>query len=531
MDIIAELKTEVNQMSIDTDDDRMDIFSRLSSWSLTKLEASLLPQEGTFCQKTAHYAFQFFQFLLMLPLAIFTSTLSFALSPFLAKKEDKPLTAFAKHPEWNQEMTRAAPVEIGFSTADFQENGPEIHPDTNWGQFYAQNAQKFGPLGQMPDLWNHPEHIIASLNELGCRKFRFSISRDKIEPRQGQPIDQVVLQRYRDFCRQLRENGIEPMVTLHHFSDPTYFSWERAQDIDGFVQYAQTVTEALYEEGVRKIITLNEPTVLFFQGWIAGEFPPHGKLNFQAATQVIQNMMTAHARVYHALKERHPDLEIGLAHNPIRFRHFHKAHPLFSPIERILCHYLTELNHSAFFRFLQTGTFSLKIPFKANCTFTQEKPPLDFIGLQYYTDPLIKLSLTKGESVTRVPDEKCSAYGYRPYPQGLASALEEFSALKIPIEITETGIDVGINKDDGDSERIRHFDRLFQSVQRALNQGIPVRSFYFWTLRDNLEWYKAWDLRFGFFNFNPNTGQSTARPACEWLRERIAAYQTQRAGA
>lgn len=473
--------------------------------------------KGNIVQKTAFYAYQFFKFCLFFPLSLPAAFIS-------RKGAESPLLAFAKRPDWKKLSGRAAPVDIGFATAAFQDNGPSVHPNTNWGDFYSRNKERLGDIGQAPDIWNHPERILQRLDELGCKKFRFSISRDKIEPEAGKPFDALALQQTRNFCRQLKERGIEPMVTLHHFSDPTYFSWERPEDVDGFVRFAETVSDALYEEGVRKIVTINEPTVVAFQGWVMGEFPPHQKLNFEGAAKVLENMMRAHVKVYEALKARHPDFEIGLSHDPIRFRNFHKTHPLWTPVEKTICHYLTEINHSALMRFLQTGKFELKVPFRTNYSFEfPEKPPLDFIGLQYYTDPLLKLSFGNGESVSRVPGEKITSYQYRMYPQGLASALEEFGALHVPVDLTEIGLDTGVNLDKEDKERIRYFDKVFQAVEKALENGVPVRSLYFWTLIDNLEWYKAWAVRFGFYSFDPATGEIAPRPAAHWLKNAIAA--------
>ncbi len=508
----------------------LEALSKVSSWSCGRLEASLLPMEGGPAKKISTYALQFFQFCLFFPMAIVASSLNFCLNHLFGRApNDPPMIAFAKHPEWNEQLMRAAPVEIGFATADFQDNGPLQHPDSNWGEFYQKHAQKLGDLGHVPDMWNHPERFIDRLHELGCRKFRFSVSRDKIEPRCGGSYDTAALQHYRNFCRALRDNGIEPMVTLHHFTDPSYFSWERKEDIEGFVRYAEVVSDALYAEGVRKIITLNEPTVVAFQGWVMGDFPPQKKLDFQGAGRVLEHMMHAHTQVYERLKARHPDFEIGLSHDPIRFRHFHKAHPLWSPIEKILCHYLTEANHNALMRFLQTGKFSLKVPFRANYTFEMsKKPPLDFIGLQYYTDPLIKISLAGGGSVTRIPGEKLTSYDYRAYPQGLASMLEECRSLGVPIDLTEIGIDTGISSDASEKERIRYFDRIFQVIKRGLENGIPIRSLHFWTLIDNLEWHKAWAVRQGFYQLDTKTGQLTPRPVSHWIRERIATYRGNR---
>jgi len=307
---------------------------------------------------------------------------------------------------------------------------------------------------------------------------------------------------------------------LHHFSDPPYFSWERASDIDGFVHYCEVISDQLYNEGVRKIITINEPTVIAFQGWIMGEFPPHHTIDFEGAGRVFEHMLRAHTLVYESLKKKHEDFEIGIAHDPIRFRHYHKFHPLWTPIEKILCHYLTELNHNVLMRFFKTGKFSLRVPFRTNYEFElSSKPPLDFIGLQYYTDPLLKLSFGNGESVARGPEQKLTSYLYRTYPQGLASILEELNELGVPIDITEVGIDTGIDEDGTDKERIRYFERVFQAVKKAMDHGVNVRSLYFWTLIDNLEWYKAFAIRFGFYKFDPKSGEITPRPVSQWLRD------------
>lgn len=497
--------------------------NQASGWCVHQLEKTLLPAQGNWMEKTAAYALQIPLFCLALPAAATTSALA-CLANLIAKQKqiDAPLVAFAKHPTWDPKGAESAPVDIGFASADFQDNGPRVHPNTNWGKDYQEYRPEFlKPDALVPDIWNHPERVIDRLLELGVTKYRFSVSRDQIEPKPG-CFDESALQHYRTFCRLLIQNGIEPMVTLHHFSDPDYFSWERAGDIEGFVRYCEKAAAVLHEEGVRKIVTINEPYVIAFQGWCMGEFPPHHKLDLQGMGRVVENMMRAHVRTYETLKAKYPDLEVGISHDPIRFRFFHKWNPVWSPAERLVCHYLTELNHTAFMRFLQTGKFSLQIPFLVNHEFQlKEKPPLDFIGLQFYTDPLLDFSRPKEGSVTRVPGEKTASYQFRMYPQGLASLLEEFKSLNVPIDLTEIGMDIGVNQEENDAERIRYFDRIFQVVQKALQHNVPVRSLYFWTLIDNLEWYKAWAVRFGFYHFDSSTGKITPRGSADWLKQRI----------
>jgi beta-glucosidase/6-phospho-beta-glucosidase/beta-galactosidase len=148
--------------------------------------------------------------------------------------------------------------------------------------------------------------------------------------------------------------------------------------------------------------------VQVLQGHLMANFPPFRKFDLEGGCKMAENMMLAHTKAYKELKVLFPDFEIGLTHDPIRFRNYHKCNPLWVPQEKIFAHYLTEITHSAYMRLVQTGKFELKVPFLANELFEilefAEKAtrPLDFIGGQYYTDPLLQFPWG---SVTRNADE------------------------------------------------------------------------------------------------------------------------------
>lgn len=502
----------------------------INEYSFKQLESGLLPANGGIVNRIVNYVYQIFKFFIFLPICAVTSSSRFIATRFSRKTPEHPLVEFAKHPEWTTARSAdASPVDIGFATAGFQDDGPSDeftrfglkgHPNTNWGEFYRNNpnAPHVGP--NVPDFWGHPEAFIQRLIDSDIHHFRFSIDRDRIQPQQNDFINEPAMERYRYIIRLCKANGIEPMVTLVHFCDPLYHSWERAEDIPSLVNYAEIVCDMLAEEGIQKVITFNEPTVVAFQGWVMGKFPPHRKLDFAAAGRVLENMMRAHIEIYGRVKARHPELQIGLSHDPIRFRHYHKWNPLFNPIERFVCHYLSEINHKALMRYLLTGKFELKVPFRANYSFETRRPPVDFMGLQYYTDPLVKINLTGGSSVTRVPNERTATYQFRMYPQGLSSALYEMSLLGVPIDITEIGMDIGVNHDSTDSQRIEYFGRIFQVIQKALAYNIPVRSCYFWAgCNDNIEWHEGNKVKFGLHEFDWETGRCMPRPALEWLKK------------
>lgn len=501
----------------------------LAAFILKHLEDSLLPRAGggTTIQKIARYAYQFFKFLVCLPAAALTSLLSFAVRPLRRPQEESLLVAFAKRPYWEPDAS-LPDIAIGCASCDVQDNGPGRNP-CNWSEDYSKAAKALN-MGSLPATDHWDDRFVDELKKLGLNSFRFSVSRHNIEPRPGE-FSGAAMQRYLKFIAKLQVKGIEPMVTLSHFAEPLYFDWEKVENINDFIKFAEYTAELLYEAGVRKIVTINEPTVVAFQSKIMGEFPPKHKLDFEGAAVILHHMILAHEHIYHGLKAMHPDFEIGISHDPIRFRHYHKSHPLWTPVEKIICHYLTEINHTAFFKALETGRFSLKVPFRTNYQFDLGGPvPLDFIGLQYYTDPLIKCSFTKGgESVTRVPGEKLTDYQYRAYPQGLASAIDECRSLKtsqgepLPIHITEMGIDTGINQKAGDdTQRIEYFGRLFQVIQKSLQVKAPVRSAYFWSLLDNFEWSRGFNANyFGLYSFDRKDGKATARGTAEWLKAKM----------
>src|ERR1051325_4601227 len=63
--------------------------------------------------------------------------------------------------------------------------------------------------------------------------------------------NEETLDRYRTMLRGLRERGMTPMVTLHHFTDPLWFyeqgGWEREESVAQFEKFVRKTVEALKE--------------------------------------------------------------------------------------------------------------------------------------------------------------------------------------------------------------------------------------------------------------------------------------------
>jgi beta-glucosidase/6-phospho-beta-glucosidase/beta-galactosidase len=353
----------------------VNAIASFSDWNCKQLESSLLPSKAPCVLRVAVYAYQFFKFCLFLPLAIAFSTISFAVTAvFGSKPEDSPVLAFAKHPVWSPDPAPVPvrpdgePIKIGFATADIQDSGPDKpqFAETNWGRFFQAHADGAPSLEMLPDTLNHPERVIEECQRLNVNDWRTSIS---LMPKEGQAINQVELQRYCNFFRTLEDAGIHVMVTLSHFVDPEDLDWTQPESIDRFARYAAEIAGPLHDAGVTQILTFNEIMVRVLQGHLFGKFPPFRTFDLEGGCKMVENMMRAHLKAYKEIHAVYPEFEIGLTHDPIRFRNSHKCNPLWAPQEKIFAHYLTEITHSAYMRFLLTGKFELKVPFLANESF------------------------------------------------------------------------------------------------------------------------------------------------------------------
>ncbi len=238
-------------------------------------------------------------------------------------------------------------------------------------------------------------------------------------------------------------------------------------------------------------------------GYVLGKFPP-GKKDIALADKVLQNLLKAHCDVYYLLKV-FPEgrrASIGIVHNVLKFEPYY----WWNPIEHFSCYYLSHMTNDVVLNFFKTGEYKFYIPFYANSTFIDKEATgaLDFIGLNYYSHPLIKMQFSAKELLHSAcyEDEKMGDKNFRLYPEGLYKAIKDFSILNVPIYITENGI-----PDKDDVIREDYIKRYLFSLSEAIKDGYDVRGYYYWTLMDNFEWDEGYLVKFGLYevDFADNT--------------------------
>lgn len=369
------------------------------------------------------------------------------------------------------------------------------------------------------DHYNRFDDDFRLLADLGQTTHRLSLEWSRIEPRPGE-ISHEALDHYRKVLESLRAHGIEPIVTLHHFSNPIWFAerggWLQREAVGRFARYAKRVVHE-YRDLVRYWMTINEPGVYASQGWILGLWPPNRVNDLRGCFTAMRNLALAHGRAYHAMKQVQPDGKIGVAHH---WRLFDPADPL-RRSDRLLARVRNHWMNQAFPIALRTGRLvpplgtGVKIPWLADTE--------DWVGVNYYTRQVDRFELRAarlGFGREQFHEVERNQLGWEIFPEGLERALLAAAPPSSGREVMVT--ENGIPEPDGQDElRPRYLIRHLEACHRAVQAGVNLRGYVHWTSMDNFEWAEGTAARFGLVHVDFETQERRPKPSAYLYRDII----------
>ena len=350
----------------------------------------------------------------------------------------------------------------------------------NWAEIKAQAEDPANYLsGRACDHYNRFREDFDIAKHLGHNAHRFSIEWSRIEPEEGK-FDEQAIEHYRDVIRALRERGMEPFVTLWHWTLPI---WLRdrggvlAHDFpERFAHYAERVAGA-FKDGVQFWITLNEPTSVIANGYARGIWPPQQR-GFRGVWRAYRALAAAHRRGYEAIHSVAPTARVGFG-NILLYLEPHSGSLLDRLAVRIW-------NHWSNRRFLSlVGDTN------------------DYYALQYYFHFRVQFPRN-----IRNANERLSDMGWELYPDGLYHLIMRFKDAGKPIYITENGL-----ADAPDVNRSWYIRGTVAAIARAIQDGADVRGHFYWSLLDNFEWDKGFWPRFGLVEVDYKTLERKIRPS------------------
>ena len=412
----------------------------------------------------------------------------------------------------------------GTATAAHQVEG--FNTNNNWyrwehsfdqnGKSRIHNSDKSGDAA---DHWNLYKQDINLMKNIGVNAYRFSVEWSKIMPTINK-IDQDAIDHYREVCIALIDSGLVPVVTLHHFTHPLWFEdlggFEKEENIKYFLEFSELIFNEL-SDIVKYWCTINEPAVYVSQGYFNGVFPP-GKKDPLLAGEVMKNLLYAHTEVYHLLKslKNGDQSQIGLVKNITQFDPLRRWHVLDWYFSKIL----NDIFTNSTIDLLLNGEFRFYLPGMADLSYTNTKAikALDFIGLNYYSRWHVKGHLNPNEPFTfeKRKQDIQTDMPYSIYPEGFYKALNTISKLEMPVIVTENGI-----ADDKDDRRKLFINRYLYALFQAMQDGLIVNGYFYWSLMDNFEWAEGYSMKFGLYEVDFSSQDRNLRDGSQAYKEII----------
>ncbi len=369
---------------------------------------------------------------------------------------------------------------FGTSTAAAQ---IETAFDHDWQGVKARDGRLFERTTDHELQFASDARLIASL----APSYRMSLLWSKLQREPLADFDESTALEYHSFFNELKKHHISIMMVLHHFTNPIWFAksggWESEGNIRYWVDFSKKVVDE-FGSHISLWNTFNEPNVYASNGWLTRYFPPF-KFNPLASVKVIKNMAKAHDIVYDYIKQKFPHHPVGVSHNAAIFS-----------AENFLGILPAKLTDWWFMDYI--GEHFNKA---------------DFFGMSYYGriphDPLPVTYLEHPEKMKKLQKRHDDIWEY--YPEGLGICLKRYwEKYKKPIIITENGV-----CDETDFLRMQAIQDYSMVIHKALQDGIPVKGYYWWSTWDNFEWHLGPSMRFGLYECDFETMKRTLRPSGE----------------
>jgi beta-glucosidase len=336
--------------------------------------------------------------------------------------------------------------------------------------------------GKASDHYHRYEEDFTILESLGLNAYRFSIEWSRIEPTEG-AWNVEAIEHYRQYIGALKKRGIEPMMTLFHFSLPIWFAdmggFEKRRNVKYFVRFVEKVMNELGRD-LKYIITINEPQVYVSESYVRQNWPPMRSSRL-LAWRVLRNLTHAHnkaARLIHSMNRRY---KVSIANDSTYIYPGDDA--IISRISASIWQYIID-----------------------DYTLKRVRRTCDFIGVNYYFSSRFYGYRIHNE------DEHLNDLGWDMHPDHLEYVVERlYKKYKLPIIVTESGL-----ADSDDSRRKWWIANSMAALQRALSEGVDVRGYFHWSLLDNFEWAHGRWPDFGLIEVDYSTMKRRPRASAKW---------------
>ena len=440
---------------------------------------------------------------------------------------------------------------FGVATAAYQIEGAaheDGRADSIWDAFArVPGAVVDGHDGEVAcDHYHRYESDVALMADLGLQTYRFSTSWARIRP-DGGLVNQKGLDFYSRLVDSLLAKNIKPWLTLYHWDLPQALQekggWANRDTAALFAEYALDV-HAVLGDRVDAWTTLNEPWCSSFLSYIGGEHAP-GIQDPEQGLAAGHHLLLAHGLAIRELRAADPKLQLGITLNmtvadpvdptdvgdvdaPRRNDGQHNRFfldPIFRgeyPLDVI-----NDVAALGFGKYVHDGDLAII------------STPIDALGVNYYHGEAVSARPAATQLHSAAPSERpkrspfpaaegvhshprglpVTAMDWEVQPEGLTRLLkrikDEYTGTAVKLYVTENGAAYNdIVAADGavhDGERTQYLRVHLGAILDAIDLGVDVYGYFYWSLMDNYEWAWGYHKRFGIVRVDYETQRRTVK--------------------
>lgn len=396
---------------------------------------------------------------------------------------------------------------LGAASAATQTEGGD--QNNNWYGWYRQGYIKDDADPSVAtDHYNRWREDLALMKDMGIRCCRLGIEWSRVEPADG-VFDETAIAHYREEIQALADQGIRPLLTLHHFNTPLWLEerggFANRDNITCYLLYVRKMVESVGDL-VSEYITVNEPNVYAFNSYFQGIWPP-GHKNLMEMAQVMTNLAAAHIEAYGLVRKTrlqmgYKDTKVGFANH---LRSFAPQDPA-NPVHRFWASRLEQIFQGSLTRAMCLGRRAFPVG---------DHPSIvpgrycDFHGINYYA----RLTVS-GPAGGVAPGCAVNDLGWEIYPEGIVeTARKVYELLPRPVYITGNG-----TCDNEDRFRARY---IAEHLRAVCESDLPVERYYYGRFCDSWEWTEGFRARFGLVHVDAETQARSVKRSGEFYRRVI----------
>ncbi|MFA5337931.1 MAG: family 1 glycosylhydrolase [Candidatus Omnitrophota bacterium] len=375
----------------------------------------------------------------------------------------------------------------GAAISSYQTEGANYNSD--W--YLWEKKKKIQASGRAANHYELFSHDFKLAKELNLGALRLSFEWARINPAPGVYIEEEI-NHYKEVIQTLKILGLKPFVTLHHFTNPIWFTqaggFQSSKNTGYFLEYLKRIVEE-FKDDIQHWSIFNEPLVYVYNGYICGRWAP-GVKSIRIARKVSDNITSAYIDGYKEIKNIYNGE---------------------TPSYVSLVNHIRKFSPCPNFNFGQNSISAClkdKLSNFGIINYLTKKSCLDYLAVNYYCKEYVKFKgLVGAECTHQFHKERKNYLGWYIYPQGFYELLKRLKCYGLPIYVMENG-----TAEIEDSLYKEYLFSHLQCVARAISEGTDIKGYFWWSLIDNFEWDYGFGPKFGLIDVNYDTFERRIKP-------------------